>query len=106
MNNFSDTYQSDNTFHQIVIDTRSNVRSVAGQMAGLADAFEATGNAKVSGRLMEMVHRLDESMRILNDGFGDDLDRQVRESTQASHNMVEAAFAVAGVYLDKRGQDA
>lgn len=89
------------TMRQAVFDTQSAMRSAASNLLSLSDAFTTTGNDKVATRLDRIAESLMEMQEILVGTFMTDLDRQVAESTQASHNIVEAALA--GLALASRG---
>jgi hypothetical protein len=84
--------------------TKHTMRLSAGELEAVADSFSLTGNDKMAVRLHRIAMELTEVSSILSNSYHDDVMRQVHESTQASHNMVNAALA--GIQVAVRGENA
>lgn len=77
-------------------DAMAILRALEDKLYGLAEAFEFTGNEKVSSRLCSLAADAGHTKKLVEDGLNGALSRALTASEQATANMLLATIAVAG----------
>ncbi|MBO9710532.1 MAG: hypothetical protein J7521_20215 [Caulobacter sp.] len=87
------TDQNGELLNDVVHEHVGASRAIAGELCWLADAFSATGNQAVADRLVNIAQHVEALSKRLRDAFSADLNERLRESEQATMNMISGVLA-------------
>ena len=77
----------------------AGIRSICQELTVLSDAFYQTGNTKVSDDLGHLADNCTQICELIKQGLSDNAQVTMQRANESSHNMLMAAFAMAGVDL-------
>lgn len=76
-------------------DARNSIGQCAFHLEALADAFFTTGNTVMGTRLAVVAEDLHKNSDIIHQGIGEKISEQLRDSQQATGNMLAIALNMA-----------
>lgn len=77
------------------------VRTMGYDLDCLAGAFHATGNTRMADQLTIMSAECDRINNLIKEALQDSVNVMIQRTNESSSNMLRAAFAVAGIDLEK-----
>jgi len=77
------------------------VRAMQFDLDMLAAAFDDTGNAKMADKLATLADNCERVNSLIKEALNDSVNVMMQRTNESSHNILMAAFAVAGINLEK-----